>query len=120
MQLALDTSEWDLFLDRTGNISTLGKKESSELLCQRIKHRLQTFQGECFLDRNVGVPYFSEVLKKRPDLGRIRSLLASVISSVEGVSKILSLEVLFDQSRRILSVEFRAQAADGTIAGGAV
>jgi hypothetical protein len=43
-----------------------------------------------------------------------------VISSVEGVSKILSLEVLFDQGKRSLSVEFKAQADDGTITGGSV
>lgn len=120
MQLALNETEWDIYLDRTGNLATLGIKHFGKLLCQRIKHRLQTFQGECFLDRRVGVPYFSEVLKKNPDLSRIRSLLASVISSVEGVVKILSLEVLFDQAERHLSVEFKAQGADGTIAEGEV
>lgn len=117
MQLALD-SDWDIYLDRTGNIAQLKPSEDGSLLCQRIKHRLQTFRGECFLDREVGVPYFSEVLKKNPDLGRIRALLASVVSGVEGVAKILSLEVLLDHATRQLTVNFRAQASDGTIAEG--
>lgn len=119
MQFALD-KDWDVYLGGDGNIAVLGSKRGDDLLCQRIRHRLQTFRGECFLDRDVGVPYFEEVCKKNPDLARIRSLLASVISGVEGVAKILSLEVLFNRATRELSVEFRAQAADGTIAEGSL
>lgn len=120
MELALSNSTWDIYLDSTGNIATLGSSDQSSLLAQRIKHRLQTFRGECFLDREVGVPYFSEVMKKNPDLERIRSLLASVIAGVEGVAKILSLEVLFNSSERSMAVDFRAQMFDGTIAEGEV
>lgn len=118
MQLALDDATWDLYLAPDGNIAVLRDTPVGPLLAQRIKHRLQTFRGECFLDREVGVPYFSEVLKKNPDLGRIRALLASIISGVEGVAKILSLEVLLDHATRQLTVNFRAQASDGTIAEG--
>src|SRR5574344_76277 len=120
MQLALSETEWDVYLDSKGNLATLGSKNFGDLLCQRIKHRLQTFRGECFLDRNIGVPYFEEVLKKNPDLSGIRSLLASIIASVEGVKKVLSLEVLFDKAARHLSVEFSAEGKDGTIAQGEV
>lgn len=120
MQLALNETEWDIYLDSTGNIATLGSKQFGELLCQRIRHRLQTFRGECFLDRNIGVPYFSEVLKKNPDIGRIRSLLASVISGVQGVEKILSLEVLFNRSTRELKVNFAARSSGGEIARGSL
>lgn len=115
MQLALTTSTWDLYLDSSGNIATLADKPVGPLLAQRIKHRLQTFRGECFLDRSVGVPYFDEVMKKNPDLGRIRSLLASVINGVEGVKKILSLTVLFAPKTRNLSVNFRVLTSEDTV-----
>ena len=120
MQLALDDATWDLYLAPDGNIAVLRDTPFGPLLAQRIKHRLLTFRGECFLDREVGVPYFSEVLKKNPDLGRIRSLLASVISGVEGVAKILSLEVLLNNATRQLTVNFRAQGTDGNIAEGSL
>lgn len=119
MQLELNTATWDLELDDTGNIKTIGSDDPAALLSQRIRHRLQTFRGECFLDRSVGVPYFSEVLKKRPDLGRIRSLFASVISGVTGVVKILSLSLDFTQRTRETKIRFRVQG-DGFIAEGEV
>jgi len=120
MQFALATLTWDLYLDSSGNIAVLPDKPVAPLLSQRIKHRLQTFRGECYLDRSIGVPYFSEVMKKNPDLGRIRSLLASVISGVEGVVKILSLDVLFSQRTRTLSVKFRVMGSENSIAEGEV
>lgn len=119
MQLELDTATWDLVLDKNGVLLTLGNSEAPALLSQRIRHRLQTFKGECFLDRSVGVPYFSEIMKKDPDLGRIRSLLASVVAGVQGVVKILSLDLVFTRRTRQLSVAFRVQG-DGFIAEGEV
>lgn len=120
MQFALTTSTWDLYLDGSGNIAMLPSEPFGPLLAQRIKQRLQTFRGECFLDRSVGVPYFEEVMKKNPDLGRIRSLLASVIKGVEGVVKILSLEILKDNKTRELSVRFRVLGSEETIVEGEV
>lgn len=120
MQLALNTVDWDIFLDGSGNIATLGEKSIGDLICQRVKHRLQTFQGECFLDRSVGVPYFSEVLKKNPDLRRIRSLLVATISAVPGVDKVLEFSVNFISSTREYKVIFRAETSDGTIVSGEI
>lgn len=117
MQLELNTATWDLELGPDGNIRTLGDSDPAALLSQRICHRLRTFRGECYLDRSVGVPYFSEVLKKRPDLGHIRSLLASVISGVPGVLKILELSLDFRQNTRVLRVSFSVQGDGFTAAG---
>lgn len=120
MQFALEDETWDIHLDSTGNIAVLSDKPFGPLLSQRIKHRLQTFRGECFLDREVGVPYFSEVLKKNPDFGHIRSLLASVIRGVENVAKILSLEINFAQDTRVMTASFRVLGSDGSVAEGEV
>lgn len=119
MQLELSTDSWDLTLDKSGNLAVLGNDKAPALLSQRIRHRLQTFRGECFLDRSVGVPYFSDVMKKNPDLGRVRSLFASIIAGVQGVVKILSLELDFSSTTRTLRVIFRVQG-NGFIAEGEV
>ena len=126
MQLALDTATWDIGLDGSGNIavlvdpSALLAQRIHALLAQRIQCRLQTFKGECFLDRSVGVPYYEEILKKNPDLGRVRSLLASVIKGVDGVASILSLELTFSVRHRRLTVDFRVQGTAGEIAEGTI
>lgn len=120
MELALDNATWDLHLDKTGNIAVLEESKYSELLSQRIKHRLQTFKGECFLDREVGVPYFEEITRKNPELGKVRSLLASVIQGVEGVSKILSLDLNFNARSRELKVKFKVQSGSGSLATGEI
>lgn len=121
MQLALDTNTWDIFLDSTGNIALLDdspKDSLADLICQRVRHRLQTFQGECYLDRSVGVPYFAEVLKKNPDLRRVQALLVATIQGVEGVNKIIDFSVDFSASSREYRVIFKAEADDGTIVEG--
>jgi hypothetical protein len=68
----------------------------------------------------VGVPYYEEILKKNPDLGRVRSLLASVIKGVDGVATILSLELRFSVRNRRLTVDFRVQGTAGEIAEGTI
>lgn len=123
MQLKLDTATWDLELDSSGNIATLEDTPSSELqdlICQRIRTRLQTFEGECFLDRDLGVPYFSEVMKKNPDVRRVRSLLLSEVSSVEGVSSVKEFSVQFFPHDRRFNVIFNVIAVDGTIVEGSI
>ena len=123
MQLALDTNAWDIFLDSTGNIACLDdytQERLVDLICQRVRHRLQTFQGECYLDRSVGVPYFSEVLKKNPDLRRVKNLLVATINGVEGVKKIIDFSVDFSARTREYRVIFKAEADDGTIVEGSI
>lgn len=123
MQFSLATETWDLFLDETGNIS-LRKSETLDelvdLICQRVKCRLQTFRGECYLDRNMGVPYFKEVMKKNPDLGKVRSLLAATIVGVEGVKSLEELKIKFDASTREYKVIFRALADNGNEVNGEI
>ena len=123
MQFSLATETWDLFLDETGNIS-LRKSETLDelvdLICQRVKCRLQTFRGECYLDRNMGVPYFKEVMKKNPDLGKVRSLLAATIVGVEGVKSLEGLKIKFDASTREYKVIFRALADNGNVVNGEI
>ena len=123
MQLALDTNTWDIFLDSTGNIARLDDSTQErlvDLICQRVRHRLQTFQGECYLDRSVGVPYFSEVLKKNPDLRRVKNLLVVTINGVEGVKKIIDFSVDFSDMTREYRLIFKAEADDGTIVEGSI
>lgn len=123
MQFSLAAETWDLFLDDTGNLSLRKNKTSNELIdliCQRVKCRLQTFRGECYLDRDMGVPYFQEVMKKNPDLAKVRSLLAAIIVGVDGVKSLEKLKIKFDASTREYKVIFRAVADNGDVIPGEI
>lgn len=123
MQFALDTGSWDIYLDPTGNLAMLDNATPgrfADLVCQRVRHRLQTFMGECFLDTSVGIPYYTEVLKKNPDMRRVRALLLATISGVEGIRKILELKVDFIARSREYKVIFKAEAVDGSIVEGSI
>lgn len=117
MQLELDTATWDLTLDSSGNIATLSR-DWSALLAQRIKTRLQTFRGELYLDRSAGVPYFEEVLKKHPDVQRVRDLLLTQVATIPGVQKVLSMELTLDDSTRTFFVNYEILSDGGEVVKG--
>lgn len=119
MQLELDTATWDLTLDSSGNIAVLSS-DWSALLAQRIKTRLQTFRGELYLDRSAGVPYFGEVLKKHPDVQRVRDLLLTQVVTIPGVQKVLSLELTLDDSTRTFFVDYEILSDGGEVVKGAL
>lgn len=108
----------DIELDSTGNIRQAS--ESADTVAQRVETYLKTHQGEHYLDRSIGVPWFPEVMRKNPDTNRIRALLISVISGIRGVSKILEFNVGFDGASRTFSVNFKLLADDGTTVTGGI
>lgn len=72
----IDTSFGDLIL-------TTGSEE----IKQNIRIRLRFFQGEWFLNTDIGIPYFRSFFIKNPNLALIRSIIRE---AVEGVPKIQS------------------------------
>ena len=81
-------------------------------LDQRIDCTLRTFQGEWWLDPSEGVPYFTDIFKKSPDLATVRQALATVIQRVPGVQRIDRLEVSLNRGTRVLSVDFAVTGTD--------
>ena len=77
------------------------------------------YLGEWFLDTRIGVPYFSEVFVKKPDLEIIRRLFRRILLAIDPISEVDFLEVYFQSAERTAHIEFSARAADGrTITGG--
>lgn len=110
---AFDSTTDDLALDGSYQIAVT--HSLADIVADRIRTRLRTFRGEHFLDRDLGVPYFEEVLKKNPDVERVRNLLLLATSEVEGVLKVLSFDTTFDQESRTFLVRFKV-LVDGGIA----
>lgn len=75
MELITDTiflqpDTWDLTLDANRNIA---RATNPYALAQDAASACKTFQGEVFYDTTQGVPYFAEILGKRPPLELLKA-----------------------------------------------
>lgn len=109
---ALDANTGELFMDPTTK-SLAMNRDTVDTIRQRVETELTTFLGEYMLNEKKGLPYFSEMMKKNPNIPLIRSLIASKISTIEGVRRIVELTVAFSASLRKVSVSFRLLADTG-------
>lgn len=86
---------------------------SVEDLAQSVKTRLLHFQGENYLDTRTGVPWFQAILRKSPNLVRVRGLLRSAILSVPGIASVPFLDLDLDRASRTLTVSWAAVTDTG-------
>lgn len=56
--------------------------EGKEAKAQQARIRLQTIQGEYFLDPNLGIPYFSDILIKNPSIQFIEFIFADALENL--------------------------------------
>ena len=80
--LLLDTVAWDLVLDAVGNIAVASAPYS---LSQDAASACRTFEGECYFDTDIGIPYLSEVLGQTPSLGLLKELFVAAALTVPDV-----------------------------------
>lgn len=109
----------DLKLGADGDLaiknSDLQLTTSDDAVRQHLQQRLRTFLGEWFLDLDVGVPYFQDILVKNPNINQIDGILKQKILTTPGVVELLSFTMNFDQSARSLSIEFEYTFYSGEI-----
>lgn len=92
--------------------------DTAEWLTAKIQNRLRFFQGEWFLNREVGIPYFQKVFKKETDINEVNALFVTQITGTPGVAELLAFSSSFDGTTRRYSVSFSVRATDGqTVAG---
>lgn len=100
-------------LDLASGGLALTNDANGETVEQRLRVRLRLFAGEWFLDNRLGVPYYSLILVKQPDLGAVESALRSVLLETPGVASLLTYNQRFDAEARALSVEFSVRTDSG-------
>jgi len=102
--------EKDILLDENNDLAIvdydLALTSESQITTQRIKQRLLTFQGEWFLNNDLGLPYFTEILGKNKSLPRIEAIYIRSIQEIEEVAEILALAAMQDAQSRTLTVNF--------------
>lgn len=82
---------------------------------QRITQRLRTFLGEWFLNQNIGVPYFQEILKKNPNNRIVEAVFKREIIDTPGVIGLESFEILADNATRVITLRIRCKTESGDV-----
>jgi hypothetical protein len=80
--LLLDTDQWDLVLDASGNIAMASPPYS---LAQDVASAVQTFLGEVYYNTKLGIPYLGTVLGKLPPAALLTQLITNQALTVPGV-----------------------------------
>jgi len=100
----------DLVFDRLNFQLIDGKDE----LVQRLTTRLLVFLGEWWADITKGVPYVEDILVKNPAYDTIASDIKRVILETQGISKILSFNIVDkDVLARAITISFECLSDDG-------
>lgn len=81
-----------------------------DLIRQRIKQRLLTIQGEWFLNTDVGLPWFDQIIGKGAQEEQISALIIQNIAETEGVDAVIEFDLTFNRRARTMLVQFRVTA----------
>jgi len=109
IDFALDQDTHDLlFVDNTLQIV-----DAADQLEQNLKIRLQFFSAEWFLNINNGLPFYSDILVKNPNIPNIDSIIKAEILDTDGVEEILEFISAFDNTKREYTITFKVRTEFG-------
>jgi hypothetical protein len=80
--LLLDTDEWDMVIDASGNIAVAQPPYS---LAQDVASAIRTFLGEVYYNTKQGLDYFGQVFGHLPPAALLTQLLSNQALTVPGV-----------------------------------
>ncbi len=103
--------DWDI--EPTGNDLVL--VTGADAIKQHLGQRLKTFYGEWFLNMEIGVPYFQQVLKKNPDPVVVDSIFKREIVNTPGILQLTEFDLNIDNATRTLTLTFKALSSEGEI-----
>ena len=92
----------DIELTRERNIRIT--QTDVELISQKVENYIRTVAGEYFLNRQIGLPYFDRIFRKKVSLQDVSNLFKATILSVPEVVEIISYDFSFDGRKRLYSV----------------
>lgn len=110
---ALDASGDREILATTGSRFTTGL----EAVKQNVEAAIQLVEGEWFLDKERGVPLFTEVLGVKFDKGGILTIYRDIIEAVPDVTSIVTLTATFEGSTRVSDLFFEVLTPFGPVSG---
>lgn len=112
MDLLLDPVTHDLIYI---NGETLVTQAKADVVAQRLKIKLNTFLGEWFLDLDVGIPYFQQILNKVRNKSSIDAIFQTAIIEDPDVVEMISYSSNLDGRTRVFSLDFAVRVIGGEI-----
>lgn len=104
---------------RTLDISDdgIGQLDGVQSAIARATQHMLFARGEWFIDRSIGIPYFTEMLGNRSTpLEIIADALAIEVSRVAGITSAVVRSARLDDSTGVLSVKMDVTTTDGETA----
>lgn len=86
-----------------------------EEIRQWVGQILRSFQGDWFLDLDLGMPYYQTIFKKATTISDIEGVFIDTISSIPSILEITKFDLDFDAVNRSLNVIFTARTTDGIL-----
>jgi hypothetical protein len=103
----------DLALDTFGEVDFSQKGpyfiHGADAVAQHLRIRLRFYLGEWFLDTRVGIPFYTQIFVKNPNLAAINTVFRRAIVSTPGVEILERLDLALDSATRQLTLEFTAK-----------
>lgn len=100
----------------TGDIATdFAIERGDEDIRQRVIQRLRFFQGEWFLDKRAGTPWFQRVLARYAPIGIVTTIITDTIASVDGVIEVSEVESSINRETRRFDFRAKIKTASGEI-----
>ncbi len=97
------------------NGDLVGLTDPVSAVTQDISQALKTYFGEWFLDQDVGVPYFQQILVKNPDGDVVDGVLKTAVANRSGVLSILGWDLNYNNALRQLTLTATIQTYNGVI-----
>jgi hypothetical protein len=109
----------DIKLDEDGDISLVnGDAQTTSIgaedLAQRLRIRLNTFQGEWFMDNTLGIDWWNRVMGKNRSKMAVDALIQDAILKEPDALQIVSYTSSISTDRKF-SCSFRVRTEDGAI-----
>jgi hypothetical protein len=115
----LITDPRDLLLDKNNDLvidTDLSWSRGIPGVMQECRIKMQMFKGEWFLNLDVGVPYWGQILGQKPAvaIAAAGGAFTEALLSVEDVIDVVKLDVKMVKATRNLAVTWRVRCAFGT------
>lgn len=81
--LLLDITTWDLCADTAGNIAVAAEPYA---LAQDAASAIRTFEGECWYDTTLGLPYWMQILGQAPPVALMKAAFVAAARTVPDVT----------------------------------
>lgn len=112
MDLLLDPVTHDIVYI---NGKTLVTQSKADVVAQRLKIKLSTFLGEWFLDLDVGIPYFQQILNKIRNKSTVDTIFQKAIMEDPDVIEMISYTSDLDGRTRTFSLDFAVRVENNEI-----